>query len=87
MKMTPHLIAGAVVLAIVGFGFLLWNVLTLQAPDSPVFGPATVPEAPASVPGALEEGTSPFEPPESDSGCVPVSQPELPSIDQVLGHI
>ena len=82
MKMTPHLIAGAVVLAIIGFGFLLWNVLTLQEPDSPVFGPPTVPEAPTSVPGVIGEGISPSEPPESDSGCVPVPQPELPSLDQ-----
>ncbi len=84
MRMTPNLIAGAVALAIVGFGFLLWNALMLRAPDSPVFGPATVPEAPAPVPGVMGmgEGTTPSEPPASDSGCVPVPQPELPPLDQ-----
>ena len=76
--MTPHhLIAGAVALAIVGFGFLLWNALMLEAPDAPVFAPVQEESAPAPAPAAVEEETAPT----VDAGCETVPAPELPLLD------
>ncbi len=73
--MTPHhLIAVAVALAIVGFGFLLWNALMLEAPEAPVFAPVPKESAPAPAPAVVGEEAAPSD----DSDCETVPAPELP---------
>lgn len=77
-RTTPHLIAGAVALAIVGFGFLLWNALMLREPETPVFAPVPK-EVPEPVPAAVEEGAATSE--SQVDSCVTVPQPELPPLE------
>ena len=78
--MTRHLIAGAAALAVLGFGFLLWNALVPRERDVPIFAPTTPQTAPASPSAIVEEAPVP-EPPPTESACVPVSAPELPPLD------
>ena len=78
--MTRHLIAGAAALAVLGFGFLLWNALVPRERDVPIFAPTTPQTAPASPSAIVEEAPVP-EPLPIESACVPVSAPELPPLD------
>ncbi len=78
--MTRHLIAGAAALAVLGFGFLLWNALLPRERDVPIFAPTTPQTAPASPSAIVEEAPVP-EPLPIESACVPVSAPELPPLD------
>ena len=81
-RTTPHLMAGAVALAIVGFGFLLWNALMLREPDTPVFAPVPREDVPAAVPAVAEETT------ESQVGsCVTVPAPDLPPLEDSDGFV
>ena len=74
--MTPHLISGAVALAIVGFGFLLWNAFTLKAPEAPIFAP--VPEQEVTVPVPVGQETAPS----GDPACETIPAPELPPLGE-----
>ena len=81
--MTRHLIAGAAALAVLGFGFLLWNALVPRERDVPIFAPTTPtpPQTAPASPSAIVEETLAPEPPPTESACVPVPAPELPPFD------